>query len=183
MDFSAQIRVICGLDFSFLFFPLCPLWFKNMDNFTIRRAVSADWETVAEYNFRLAAETEDTVLNRDVLALGVQAALADEGKALYFVAEAGGEIVGQAMVTFEWSDWRNGAIWWFQSVYVREDWRRRGIFRRLYEAILQAGQDAGAVEFRLYAVATNEPALATYRSLGMKHTPYIVMEFIPEEAA
>ncbi len=147
-----------------------------MNDITIRRAALSDWETVAEYNFRLAAETEDTVLDRDVLALGVQAALADAGKGLYFVAEAGGEIIGQAMVTFEWSDWRNGAIWWFQSVYVRADWRRRGVFRRLYEAIFQAGRDTGAVEFRLYAVATNEPALATYRSLRMKHTPYIVME-------
>ena len=147
-----------------------------MNEITIRRAVPADWETVVEYNYRLAAETEDTVLNRDVLALGVQAALADESKALYFVAEAGGEIVGQAMVTFEWSDWRNGSIWWFQSVYIRADWRRRGVFRQIYNAITQAGQAAGAVEFRLYAVATNEPALATYRSLGMKHTPYIVME-------
>ena len=154
-----------------------------MSEVTIRRAVPADWETVAEYNYRLAAETEDLILSRDVLARGVQAALADAGKALYFVAESDGEIIGQAMVTFEWSDWRNGSIWWFQSVYIRADWRRRGVFRRLYGAILRAGREAGAVEFRLYAVATNEPALATYRSLGMKPTPYIVMETHPEEAA
>ena len=154
-----------------------------MNEILIRRAVFDDWETIAEYNHRLAAETEDTFLNREVLCCGVQAILADEGKGLYFVADAGGEIIGQAMVTFEWSDWRNGAIWWFQSVYVRADWRRQGVFRRLYEAIFQAGRDAGAVEFRLYAVATNEPALETYRRLGMKHTPYIVMESIPEETA
>ena len=152
-----------------------------MGEVTIRRAVPEDWETIAEYNYRLAAETEDTILNRDVLNKGVQAALADENKALYFVAESSGEIVGQAMITFEWSDWRNGQIWWFQSVYVRADWRRRGIFRRLYEAILAAGRDAGAVEFRLYAVAENEPALKTYRQVGMKPTPYIVMEYVPEE--
>ena len=147
-----------------------------MNEITIRRAVPADREMVAEYNHRLAAETEDTILDRDVLARGVQAILADESKGLYFVAEAGGEIVGQTMVTFEWSDWRNGPIWWFQSVYVRSDWRRRGVFRRLYDCVFQAGRAAGAVEFRLYAVATNEPALKTYRRLGMKQTPYIVME-------
>ena len=147
-----------------------------MNEITIRRAVPADWEVITEYNARLAAETEDTVLDRDVLRRGVQAVLADGGKGLYFVAESGGEIVGQAMVTFEWSDWRNGPIWWFQSVYVRANWRRQGVFRRLYDAIFAAGRDAGAVEFRLYAVATNEPALETYRRLGMKHTPYIVME-------
>ena len=142
----------------------------------IRRAIFADWETVTEYNGRLAAETEAVILDREVLAAGVQAVLADAGKGLYFVAESGGEVIGQAMVTFEWSDWRNGPIWWFQSVYVRADWRRRGVFRRLYDAIFQAGREAGAVEFRLYAVATNEPALETYRRLGMKPTPYIVME-------
>lgn len=147
-----------------------------MSEILIRRAIFADWETVTEYNGRLAAETEAVILDREVLAAGVQAVLADAGKGLYFVAESGGEVIGQAMVTFEWSDWRNGPIWWFQSVYVRADWRRRGVFRRLYDAIFQAGREAGAVEFRLYAVATNEPALETYRRLGMKPTPYIVME-------
>ena len=148
---------------------------------TIRRAVPADWETIAEYNVRLAAETEDMLLNRDTLEAGVKALLADDTKGFYCVAEANGDIIGQAMITYEWSDWRNGPIWWFQSVYVHADWRRHGIFRRLYAYIVKLGQKAGVVEYRLYAVKENAPALATYQSLGMKFTPYIVMEYCPEE--
>ena len=148
---------------------------------TIRRAVTADWETIAEYNYCLADETEDTLLNRDTLAAGVKALLADETKGFYCVAESNGKIIGQAMITYEWSDWRNGPIWWFQSVYVHSDWRRHGIFRQLYTHILKLGKAAGVVEYRLYAVKDNAPALATYQSLGMKFTPYIVMESHPEE--
>jgi GNAT superfamily N-acetyltransferase len=145
----------------------------------IRRATVDDAEIVAEYNVRLALETEGTALDRAVLLPGVQAALADANKALYFLAEMEGDVVGQCMVTYEWSDWRNGPLWWFQSVYVRADWRRRGIFRALFEHVLAEGKAAGAVGVRLYAHSENTNALATYQSLGMNSTHYIVLERIP----
>ncbi len=148
--------------------------------FTIRPAVPQDAETIAEYNARLALETEATVLDRSVLLAGVHTALKDAQKARYFAAVTdegtGEQIIGQAMVTYEWSDWRNGTLWWFQSVYVREDWRGRGVFRALFERILEEGKKAGAVGFRLYAVAENEPALATYDRLGLERTHYVVLE-------
>src|SRR5689334_22288787 len=99
----------------------------------IRRGVPADAAVLADFNARMALETEDTVLPADVIGPGVAAALADEAKAIYFVAEAGGAVVGQLMITHEWSDWRNGDLWWVQSVYVHPDHRRRGVFRRLYD--------------------------------------------------
>ena len=102
---------------------------------TVRRAGAADAPTVVDFNCRLAQESEGKTLDAAVLAPGVAAGLADPHKAAYFVAEEGTEVVGQLMLTREWSDWRNGWFWWIQSVYVREDWRRRGIFRLLYEHV------------------------------------------------
>ena len=83
---------------------------------------------------------EGKTLDPAVLAAGVAAGLADPHKGLYFVAEEGGEVVGQLMLTIEWSDWRNGWIWWIQSVYVRPDARRRGVFRPLYEHVHAGGR-------------------------------------------
>src|SRR5438067_1889723 len=94
----------------------------------IRPATSADVAVVAEYNRLLALESEGKSLDPVLLQPGVAAALSDPRKALYFVAEEAGEVVGQLMITFEWSDWRNGWIWWIQSVYVRSSWRGRGVF-------------------------------------------------------
>ena len=145
--------------------------------YQIRRATLEDAEVIADYNARLALETENTILDLAVLLPGVRSALADETKARYFVAVTEtGDLIGQTMVTYEWSDWRNGVLWWFQSVYVREDWRGKSVFRALFERVIEEGKGAGAVGFRLYAVSDNEPALATYERLGMERTHYIVLE-------
>ena len=94
---------------------------------SIRRAVAADLPIIVDFNCRLALESEHKTLDRAVLTPGVAAALTDEAKARYFVAEDEGRVVGQTMLTLEWSDWRNGWIWWIQSVYVHPDARRRGL--------------------------------------------------------
>ncbi|MFO0852582.1 MAG: GNAT family N-acetyltransferase [Gemmataceae bacterium] len=99
---------------------------------TIRRATPADAATVARFNAALAWESEGKRLTPEVLARGVGKVLADPAKGFYTLAERGGEVVGQVMVTFEWSDWRDGWYWWIQSVYVVEAARRGGVFRALF---------------------------------------------------
>jgi ribosomal protein S18 acetylase RimI-like enzyme len=147
---------------------------------TLRRAVPADAATIAEFNCLLAEESEGKVLDRAVLAAGVAAGLADPEKALYFVAEEGGAVVGQLMLTREWSDWRNGWIWWIQSVYVRKDARRRGIFRALYQYVEGlARADPGVVGLRLYVERDNHAAQETYLNVGMERTGYLVLERCP----
>jgi ribosomal protein S18 acetylase RimI-like enzyme len=147
---------------------------------TVRPAVLADAPVIVEFNRRLAQETEGKALDTAVLARGVAAGLADPHKALYFVAEEAGAIVGQLMLTREWSDWRNGWIWWIQSVYVRDDWRRHGVFRLLYEHVHRAaGADAEVTGLRLYVEHDNTAAQQTYLKLGMERTGYLVLERCP----
>jgi ribosomal protein S18 acetylase RimI-like enzyme len=151
---------------------------------TIRPATPADAAIVAEFNRLLALESEGKTLDPGLLQPGVAAALADPRKAHYFVAEQKGEVIGQLMITFEWSDWRNGWIWWIQSVYVRSDWRRRGVFRALFDhAVRTARQDAEVIGLRLYVEKENVSAQKTYRSLGMQPTGYWVLEKYPLDAA
>ncbi|HUG92661.1 MAG TPA: GNAT family N-acetyltransferase, partial [Planctomycetaceae bacterium] len=122
-----------------------------VDSMHVRLATAADRDTIAEFNCRLAEESEETSLDPETVREGVAALLADPAKGRYFVACAGGRIVGQLMHTWEWSDWRNGQIWWLQSVYVHPDYRRRGVFRRLFEHVLrEAESDPGVVGLRLY---------------------------------
>jgi len=147
-----------------------------MSDLRIRRATPADAAVVTDFNVRMALETEDHRLDPDTVAKGVHAALADESRALYFVAETGGRVVGQTLVTFEWSDWRNGFLWWFGSVYVHPDFRGRGVFRALAAHIEQAARDAGSVGLRLYVWNQNARAQATYAKLGWTDGNYKVME-------
>jgi ribosomal protein S18 acetylase RimI-like enzyme len=147
---------------------------------TVRRARATDAPIIVEYNYRLAQETEAKTLDRATLTAGVAAGLADPAKALYFVAEEDGAVIGQVMVTYEWSDWRNGCIWWIQSVYVRADWRGKGVFRSLYEHVHRMAIAAGnVVALRLYVEEENHAAQQTYQKLGMSRPGYFVLERCP----
>lgn len=145
--------------------------------FIIRQAVPTDEETVVDFNCRLAAESESTQLDRDTVRLGVRAILGNSRHGRYFVATLDDRIVGQMMHTFEWSDWRNGEIWWLQSVYVHPDFRRKGAFRQLIQHLqTEADASPGVVGLRLYVEEHNTSAQKTYEQLGLKTAGYMVME-------
>jgi ribosomal protein S18 acetylase RimI-like enzyme len=135
---------------------------------------------IVEFNRLLAAESEGTTLNPAELTPGVAAVLADSHKGLYFVAEDDGQVVGQVCLTYEFSDWRNGWMWWIQSVYVRPEYRRRGVFRALYEHVYQSAvADPEVIGLRLYVERDNHGAQEVYRRLGMSRTGYLVLERCP----
>lgn len=145
--------------------------------FKIRQAQAADAGVLADFNVAMALETEHRRLIPEVVGRGVRRMLAQPSMGFYLVAERGGEVVASAMVTTEWSDWRDGRFWWLQSVYVRPQARRQGAFRSLYDAIRErAAREGDVCGFRLYVEKDNEAAMATYRSLGMAGTDYRVME-------
>ena len=150
--------------------PACP-------PITVRDARPGDLDAIVGFNHALAAETESKALDPAVLARGVAAALADPDRLRYWVAELDGRLAGQAAVTREWSDWRDGWIWWFQSVYVLPDARRAGVFRALHARIRSSARAAPDVlGLRLYVEAGNTRAHSTYRSLGMAPGGYHVYE-------
>jgi ribosomal protein S18 acetylase RimI-like enzyme len=144
---------------------------------TIRRATLADADVLVAFNAALAWETERKGLDEGALRTGVRAVFADPAKGFYTVAEDGGEVVGQVMVTFEWSDWRDGWYWWVQSVYVRADPRRGGVFRALFDHLqAQAMADPTVIGLRLYVEGDNVVAQRTYSALGMDDAGYRIFE-------
>lgn len=148
-----------------------------MADISIREATPDDAATIAGFNERLAAESEDTTLDPDTVRAGVAALLADASKGRYWLATVGNDIAGQVMVTYEWSDWRNGLCWWIQSVYVHPDYRRRGVFSALYRHVESLAKvDAGVCGLRLYVERGNRRAKDTYRALGMRDSGHEVME-------
>lgn len=139
----------------------------------IRPATLDDAGVIARFNAAMARETEHLELDADRLLAGVRGVLTDPGKGFYLIAEAQGRIAGQTMVTFEWSDWRNGNFWWIQSVYVDRAFRSQGVFKRLYAEIeRQARQPGISCGLRLYVERENERAQKTYERLGMRRTGY-----------
>ena len=144
---------------------------------TIRRAEIADIPTIVRYNLGLALETENKQLDESTVTEGVTYFMGHSGFGFYIVAEIDGKTAAQTMITYEWSDWRNGVIWWIQSVYVAPDYRRRGLYRKLYEFVRIAAQQDGSVrELRLYVDQYNKTAQGTYQALGMQRSQYLLFE-------
>lgn len=142
----------------------------------LRPAVAADAATLVAFNAAMAEETEGRTLDPEVLAAGVAAVLEEPANGFYLVAERDNAIVASLLITWEWSDWRNGRFWWIQSVYVAPAARRRGIFRALYCESERRARAAGAVGLRLYVERENTRAQATYADLGMAPCPYRMYE-------
>lgn len=144
---------------------------------TYRPAKLSDAEVLADFNARLAFETEGKPLDPETVRKGVLRGLQLTPEVRYFVAEFASQVIGQVMLTREWSDWRNGWMIWLQSVYVHADFRGRGVFRALLNASLKSVEETDSPAcVRLYVEHNNEAAKSCYRSLGFVDTGYLVME-------
>lgn len=144
---------------------------------TVRLATVDDLELLVAFNLAMAEESEDKGLDAGVLGNGVRHLLTHPDDGFYLVAERAGEVAGSLMITYEWSDWRNGRFWWIQSVYVVPEHRRRGVYRSLHEHVRSlALTDASACGLRLYVERENAGAMETYRALGMAETRYRLFE-------
>ncbi len=144
---------------------------------TIRAATSDDVATIVAFNQRLAEESEGKRLDDAVITAGVRRALAAPALCRYLVAELDGRVIGQTMLTYEMTDWRDGLVYWIQSVYVHAEHRGRGVFRRLYAQVLAEAAAAGDVRLvRLYVEKDNAVAIQAYERLGMARARYHVYE-------
>jgi GNAT superfamily N-acetyltransferase len=140
----------------------------------IRTARLGDAEAITTQNISLAKESENIILNPETVLAGVKELLSDKIKGFYLVAEENDTIVGQLMITVEWSDWRNKPIWWVQSVYVEKQWRKKGVFTQLLDYVRQKARIKGVAFLRLYAHKNNRSALQVYEKIGWKQEPYVV---------
>lgn len=139
----------------------------------IRLASAADIDVLVQFNAAMARETEAKTLDAQTLRAGVAAVLAESQRGFYLLAEQAGTVAGCLMITYEWSDWRNGDWWWLQSVYVRPEHRRSGVFRALYAHVENlATARADVVGVRLYVERENHRAQQTYVALGMHEEAY-----------
>lgn len=133
-------------------------------------------ETIALFNVRMALETERLSLDLDLVRKGVAHLVEHPEEGRYFIALQGGEVVAQAMVTREWSDWRNAPFFWLQSVYTLPQHRCRGLFKTLFKGVLEMCSREGACGLRLYVEGGNKAAQRVYEKLGMRESHYRLWE-------
>lgn len=148
---------------------------------TIRKAIISDLPALISFQVALAKESENLVLDSETLRLGILSMFSDPSKGFYNVVEDEGQVIACHMITIEWSDWRNGMVWWLQSVFVLEAYRKKGVFRFMYENLVKTiKHDPQVIGLRLYVDKSNQRAMKVYESMGMNGEHYTVYEWIKD---
>ncbi len=145
---------------------------------SIRKAIIADAPSIVDFQLKMAWETEEMKLDVVTVTKGVQAVFEDNSRGQYYIAENNGAVIASLLITYEWSDWRNCNVWWFQSVYVKPEFRRKGVFRKMYEHIKQLAEEQNIAGLRLYVESKNTRAQKTYEALGMSSEHYDFYEWM-----
>jgi len=153
---------------------------KYLVMITIRKANRTDTETIIDFQQKMAWETEKMTLSPDIISKGVNGIFEDLSRGQYYVLESDGLVVASLLITYEWSDWRNTNVWWFQSVYVLPEYRRTGVFRKMYLFIKDEAQKSKVAGLRLYVESNNLKARKTYEALGMGSEHYTMYEWLRE---
>lgn len=148
----------------------------SQEQIVVREGREQDFRIITDFVVAMASDSEGVELEPETVEAAVRTALSDRSKGVYYVAEAPEGLIGQALVTRECSDWRCCEYRWLQSVYVVPQWRRKGVFGRIYRHILDRAREASAAAVRLYVNRDNERALLAYRRLGMDESGYMVLE-------
>lgn len=146
----------------------------------IQVAQKQDTEIIAQFQEKMAWETENLKLDPQTVNKGVQAVFDNPEKGQYFVAKNElNQIIASLLTTYEWSDWRNQTIWWIQSVFVLPEFRKKGIFKQMYwhiKSLAQADLEVGGI--RLYVDKTNASAQGVYNKVGMNGEHYQLFEWL-----
>jgi GNAT superfamily N-acetyltransferase len=144
----------------------------------IRKATPADAPSIIDFQLKMAWETENISLVPEIVTKGVDAVFRDHSRGQYFVAESDSKVMASLLITCEWSDWRNSNVWWFQSVFVLPEFRRQGIFSKMYNHIRELAEEKDVAGLRLYVETKNTRAQKTYEALGMSSGHYAFYEWM-----
>jgi GNAT superfamily N-acetyltransferase len=95
---------------------------------------------IVGFQLAMALETEGFKLDREVCTRGVNGVFDVPTRGTYYVAESASSssvptVLASTLIIPEWSDWRNGQVWWVHSVYVKPEFRGKGVFAGMYQHI------------------------------------------------
>jgi L-amino acid N-acyltransferase YncA len=143
----------------------------------IALATMKDVGPIARNNYDLRMETEKVHMNLEQIAQGVRELVIHPNRGFYLLAKQDEQVVGQVMVTSEWSDWRNRSIWWLHRIYIKKKWRQHGVCTQLFQRLLAEAKKNNVFALRLYLHKENKQAESTYKRLGMQKSPFHVFSF------
>jgi predicted GNAT family acetyltransferase len=154
---------------------------RGVQGLKIRRAELRDLPYLVDFTSEEAREAENTVKIPETLTRGIEAALQDGTIATYWVMTDSEDCpIGSVSSVREWSDWNAGYYWWIQSMYLKPDYRGKGLMSRLIDEVKTEMIAQGGLELRLYVHSDNIVAKKAYEKVGFIHSDYEIMTLSKE---
>ena len=159
------------------------------DGLTVRRATIKDLDVVVELRLALLREyAEHPVYGRlrpDAAkrARPIFAMQLDSDNEVVLLAEEGGEAVGLVRCIEMISSplLEPDRYCYLSSVYVRPDWRRKGVLNALFERAVSWCRGRGMTEMRLHNVGSRESTAAAWDALGFEVVEQVRVRRITSE--
>lgn len=101
-------------------------------------------------------------------------ALRSEQYVEIFLFEYEGKPAGYGMIAKTFSQEAGGAVWWIEEVYIREEFRSRGLGREFFRYLEDHMPDQ-VRRLRLEVEADNTRAASLYKRLGYEVLDYVQM--------
>lgn len=143
-------------------------------------------EDKLEIIFRLAKQSDDSTIRKMIHALyredrvdqpikgeKISATLKEleknPGRGQIIVFEEAGEIIGYAILIFYWSNEYGGDVLHIDELYVKPDFRQRGVATSFFKHISETFEHKARL-LQLEVSPTNTKAMNYYHKLGFKQT-------------
>ena len=143
----------------------------------LRMATLQDLDIIIENNIKLAMEFENIEdcplkIEKQIVKKGVKRVLENENLGFYFICKEKEALIGQVLITYEWSDWRNQMIWWLHRIYVTPKWRKKGALKKIIKKLDELAEKKNVYAMRLYLHSNNKNAIYAYEKTGWEKLPF-----------
>ncbi|KAF6018901.1 SAT2 [Bugula neritina] len=140
------------------------------DECTVRKAVRADCKDIWEMFLQLQAieniPPEQAKLSKETL----QRDGFDCSPPLFhcIVAESGGVAIGYALYSYQYSTYEGGLELRIADLFVKELYRRKGVGKLLFEALIEEAKQQKAVGIEWMVLNWNHNAIKFYQTFGAR---------------
>ena len=146
-----------------------------MEAVIIRKAETRDLEAMASLLEVLFSIEEDFRPRRRLQLQGLEMMLADDARSCIMLAEVNGRVVGMGTIQLLVSTAEGGLSGMIEDMIIGEEFRGRGLGRRIIEALEEWLVEKGGTRLQLMADKNNSPALCFYKRLGWQNTRLICL--------
>ena len=151
---------------------------NSMEQFMVKNMTTEDISTFISFQKIMAKETEGVNLDDSSIAGALEYLINDDSYGKAFMAKLGpnGVSVGTCYINYGYDVLSNKFTIWVQSVFVHPEYRKKGIFSKIFNHLELVARQLNASRISLFVDFSNLPAQKVYEKMGMVRREHSFIE-------